>query len=363
MCVRGDAAGACNLDLIASAREAADSLLDEVFDFGAIAKARMNLNTPAGFDRAVAVLGSGLRRLAAQTERDAVAEALRALDVDWPNTTATQRRDLVSRAFERAGRVLAPIPTRIGEKLDKVAPDVWRAGRRSAARQGLDISTSFGEADRVAARATRKSSVLFVSDEMGRRASQFSDEARRIVSEGMEAGLGRGEIKERLAQAAGSTISRSATYWEVVAGAFVSRGHTWSQMLGYQEAGIERYQIESVLDERTTNICRFLHGKVFSVQSGMRGLRDGDALEEPEKIKQHTPWVREGRDGAGRHHLFVDKGGGRKVRLATIERSAVGRADDTGRFSRAMGSKQLATTGVGFPPYHGLCRTTTVPVF
>ena len=69
---------------------------------------------------------------------------------------------------------------------------------------------------------------------------------------------------------------------------------------------------------------------------------------------------REGREG-GERILFVEGEGGRQ-RLATIERAGRG-DDDVGEFSGQSSEKELVDAGVGFPPYHGLCRSTTIPVF
>lgn len=63
----------------------------------------------------------------------------------------------------------------------------------------------------------------------------------------------------------------------------------------------------------------------------------------------------------GRTRLYVD-GGGSRTDLAEVTRSAMGTRDDRGD-SRALASESaLNEVGIGFPPYHGLCRTTTLAV-
>jgi hypothetical protein len=58
--------------------------------------------------------------------------------------------------------------------------------------------------------------------------------------------------------------------------------------------------------------------------------------------------------------LFVERGGLRTP-LVEVTRSGVGTVDDQGEHGRAVSNRELMDLGVGFPPYHGLCRTTTVP--
>nr|WP_237078802.1 hypothetical protein [Myxococcus xanthus] len=123
-------------------------------------------------------------------------------------------------------------------------------------------------------------------------------------------------------------------------------------MSSYAEAGVRRYRIEAVLDEATTQVCRFLHGKAFSVGEALQRFERLESLSQPEDLKQELP-------GGGRALLYVNRGG-QETRLAEVLRSAVGTRDDVGEFRSLVSDRQLAEVGVGFPPYHGLCRTTTL---
>lgn len=109
-----------------------------------------------------------------------------------------------------------------------------------------------------------------------------------------------------------------------------------------------------MLDERTSNICRFLHGRVFAVRDALHSFEAADKLRNPEAIKSLNPWPRE--DGAG---LYIMRDG-RRIDIAAITRSGVGAWDDLGEFKAHQSNAGLAELGLGFPPYHGLCRTTTM---
>ena len=45
-----------------------------------------------------------------------------------------------------------------------------------------------------------------------------------------------------------------------------------------------------------------------------------------------------------------------------MTRSAFGTRDDRGDFRALASDGALREVGIGFPPYHGLCRTTTLAV-
>jgi SPP1 gp7 family putative phage head morphogenesis protein len=358
--VCGTSDSADRLALIAEARAAADDLLEEVLR-APIGKA-LDLGSARGFDRAVALLASRLRRAAGSSDADAVRASLDVLDVDWQRTTASQRRRLINDALVAARRATAVVPARIETPLGDAAEDVVRATRSHSRRsQRLAIAARTSALDRRVADHIVSSQGNFVRDELGRRVDAFADSARRFVARAVEEGLGRKAIAEDLERVARAAfIDRSRFYWETVAGSFIARGRSFAQVSAYAEARVERYRILAILDEATTDQCRWLHGKVFSVAQALGHFERVEALEDPEAIKDATPWVRQALDpDSGRSVLFVTTGGRRRP-LAEVTRSALGTKDDAGEFRALASDQRLGELGIGFPPYHGLCRTTTL---
>jgi SPP1 gp7 family putative phage head morphogenesis protein len=345
------------LDTVHGARIAADELLG-VYLRLPLEKA-ISLGTPRDFDRAVALLAAQLRRAVGRSEVDAVREAMRVLDVDWGGTTAAERKRLVAAAMEAAGRATAIIPTRIQAPLGDTAEAVVTATRRDGRRrQGLAIGADLNGIDRRSIQHVVRSQGNFVRDEYGRRLDAFGEKARSVVAQGLERGLGRADIAAGLERAArAALVERAPFYWEVVASSFIGRGRSFAQMSSYAEAGIERYVVEALLDERTTHICRYLHGKTFSVSDALERFERVEQLERPEDLKRATPWVREHRDrDTGRLRLYVPSPTGR-IELAEVTRSGRGTRDDRGEFVSLAADDVLRDVGIGFPPYHGLCRT------
>ncbi|WP_228565589.1 Hint domain-containing protein [Myxococcus sp. AB036A] len=244
-------APADSLLLLHEARAVADILLGDVLRLP-VAKA-LDVGTAEGMDRAVALLAARLRRAVGRADVDAMREAVAVLDVDWRTTTAVQRRRLVAQALEAAGRRTAVIPSRIQAPLGDAAEEVVASTRSHARReQGLTLATRFNAMDRRMAQHIVRTQGNFVRDEYGRRLDAFGEEARRLVAEGLEAGLGRSDIAESLERAArGALIERAPFYWEVVASHFIGQGRSFAQVSSYAEAGIRRYRIEAVLDEHT----------------------------------------------------------------------------------------------------------------
>lgn len=336
------------------ARVFADELLEQVLRLP-VGKA-MDLGSPHGFDRASTLLAARLRRSAAPAEVDALREAVAVLDVDWGRTTAAQRRRLVAESLVAAGRSTSLIPQRIQAPLGEAATAVINATRTHSRQvQELAIGARFNALDQRVARHIVNAQGLFVRDEYGRRLDVFGREARRVVASGLERGLGRVDIAGELEAAArAAVIDRAPFYWEVVASAFVGQGRSFAQVSSYAEAGVQRYRIEAVLDERTTHICRFLHGKTFAVAEALRRFELAERLERPEDIKRLLPWVRERFDG---DQLTLHGAG---VSIAEVTRSAVGNLDDVGEFRPHVSDERLGDIGLGLPPFHGLCRSSTM---
>ena len=285
----------CTDETLSSIR-AARALLDQVFSQVLVSKA-LKLHTRAGFDRAVAALS---RRLLSSTHEDelkALKAAVDTLDVDWHSSSAAQRRQLIRQSMSAAGRHTAAIPSRIKTHLGEAANEVIAATRAHGRAQGLAIGVDFNAMDRRVAQHLVKSNLNFVTDEYGRRLQGLSTEAQGLVAEGVEQGLGQKEIAASLRKLAeGFIVGRSAAYWDVVAASFIANGRSFAQLSSYAEAKIEHYQIEAVLDERTTETCRFLHGKTFSVSAGLERFEHLETIENPDALKAARPWVREGID-------------------------------------------------------------------
>lgn len=108
-------------------------------------------------------------------------------------------------------------------------------------------------------------------------------------------------------------------------------------------------------------ICRLMHGKTFEVGAAVRRHLDVEGASDPEAIKELMPFVGHGRDDNGEFLYY--KQGDKRMRVANVDDSGIGRRDDTGKFSRVMSDKQLARSGILVPPFHGRCRTLVIPVF
>jgi hypothetical protein len=201
---------------------------------------------------------------------------------------------------------------------------------------------------------------FFVRDQYGRIAPGLAAQARPIVDRGIRDGLGRAAIGRELRGSIAGGL-RMRGYWDVVAANAVNRARSYAQGATFRAAGITAYQIEAVLDEATTETCRFLHGKIMPLAPAMARqeaiLRDPN----PEAALWQAPMVREGGGPEG-DEIFSEFPDGERVVIARVDEPGIG-TQAAGSYRDGLAGPQLVSSAaVGLPPYHHACRTTVVPV-
>lgn len=344
--------------LYSAAIDAADELLRDVYQLD-VAKALDPLDR-RDFLVIVERLGRALTGVSREAEAAALRKALATLDVDWPSLSS-RAGDEVLRAARHAVAGLADhVLPRVEQVFEVEAKNVIERTRHSAVRQfKLDIAADTTRTDARIATFVRTSEAHFIRDEYGRRCDELGQRARDIVAAGLEQGLGRDDIAADLAAQLAPVISRGKPYWDIVATSFANRGRTYTQLAAFDEADVEQYRFEAVLDQVTSEVCRFMHGREFSVERARQRFEEVEEAGDPEAVTSLQPWMRIGADDAGNQVLYYERAGRRRM-VARVDEPSVGASDRVGRYSSALSTDQLEAAGVTVPPLHGRCRSTIV---
>lgn len=323
--------------------------------------------TRAGFALTVEELTADLLGASSPAERRAADRAIDELERDWPNLSPAEAELAILGIVglvEAIGTDAAFI-TEAATTLEAAAMSVTGASLVSG---GPGISTVLSLPDRALARRIGRDGLTFVTNEYRHRGVMWSRDARRIISRDARQGLGRVDIGRNLHAALRERVSgRSEWYYRVVASASTSRARSFGQMRGYQSAGYAEYMWEAMMDARTCEVCRFLHGQTFPVADTVarfeRALRNPD----PEAGINEMPWYRvvggettpEGFRMGG--SIFVaPRGQGPTTLVADVRTSGVGQNDVRG--THRVHTPVRQSGGSPVPPAHGLCRCTTTPV-
>ena len=275
----------------------------------------------------------GAMQLIKRDKYDNIADELsNALLDDWDKETQGALNDLIADIRTRDGEVdtdvldqqINALALRLGPKFaNKVAAPLFE-GHLAAFEGGqrdvnFSATVKFNQVDEKAIRALDEHNIYWVRNSFNR---VLQDDIKKVTDKVIREGLdyrAAGELFER--EFAEQFQQHGTNYWRGFANNVVTRSREIGHINAYEKAGVTEYQVRAVLDHRTTQICRELHGRIFSVS---RGIETRDALIEadnPEQVLEIVPW----------------------------------RKPD----SVASVPTQELPGGLEFPPYHFRCRTRT----
>lgn len=327
---------------------------------------RMGLNkalNPLKYNDYLTIVGrlaKALEGATAKEEGNAMQAALNRLDVDWPKLNEEQ----IDRVIDAARGALRfrdeAYPELVGV-LNTHGKRIITSTREAAkSRYGLRIPTDFNRIDANVLKSASTMQANFVRDAAGRRQDVFDQQARKIVSDGLEAGLGRVDISSALNDALGSVLGQTPSYYDVIASAHAGRARSYSHLSSLELGGVDEFEFIAVLDEVTSSVCRFMHGKRFQVRGSLQKYTSAASLDEPEDIKDHQPWLQVGTNDKGDQELYYKLSDGTRNVVAGVNDSGEGRRDDQGSFNSLMSDSELQSAGMSTPPLHGRCRSTIV---
>ncbi len=150
-----------------------------------------------------------------------------------------------------------------------------------------------------------------------------------ILEDYFTEGMTREGLTQRFAEDFAGLTERSRVYWEMLADHTATKTREIGRVTGYERAGITRVQVRAHLDDRTTRICRHMHGRIIEV-SKLRAQADAylEAASKRNEPAARAAWTMHGADAD----------------LSAIPTSKLDK-------------------GTANPPYHFRCRTITVAYF
>lgn len=304
-------------------------------------------------------LAKALRAAVSGEEGRALKAAIESLDVDWPEMSEAARDRVIAAARAEVAGLSTVVPEMIDPVLASSGLNIVKATRtNSVDRFSLSIEAAVRPADTTASDLLRASQMVYVKDQYGARSDAFDALAKKIVGDGLEQGLGREDISAELAKRLGEQqVQRSKDYWNLISTDFANKARTTTQLGAFGEAGIVRFRFDAILDQATSDICRLLHGRVFSVEKAIARTQAALDLTDPEEIRNVRPWVQTGTNADGDDILYYERSGHRHT-VAVVEASGVGRVDAIGTYADALSSRAMEAAGITVPPLHGHCRST-----
>lgn len=328
--------------------------------------AKIDPTNPREFDKLVAALRTQLQRHGVGAAKDMIDLVRDDIFARWDQDPEAKIRRLSNGLNRAARKAFGNSWTGIRGSIEATVEETHANTKRETVQKyNLAVGASLHSTDRAAIGRAVAAQAHFVRDFEGRIATGASARARETISRELRHGTGwreLGGILER--DLRGYSLGQSRSYFNVVSSAVVARSRSYSQLATFRSAGFTMYIVSAVLDEKTTEICRYLDGKVLEVERGLSAFDSVDGLSNPSDVKFEQPWLRERkiRSGpdAGKGGIFIPQRDGSQLRAAVIDKPAFGTRDQVGSY-RGMNANQLADASIGSPPYHGHCRSTVVP--
>jgi len=290
--------------------------------------------------------------------------------IDWGNLTETQLE-------ARLARIAAILPDRsamsagvadLSAYLKREGREVFEATKGGFSnRYNISLEASFNLQDERALANIVDQQAFFVRNSYGLRSEWMSSRARTMVQQGLAEGLSSSAIAQEMRVAIpGSYEARMRGYYDVVSHHFVARAQERGALSLYMDAGVTRVRLVAVQDERTTEWCRSHDGAIIDVRREAAKQNRIDQLANPEDVRYESPWISErlerdaGGIPTGRSVMGAFKAPGQFVPLRYVERPGAGTLSP-GRYSPVpgVGQDKIESIGIGFPPYHGRCRSWT----
>jgi len=281
---------------------------------------RMLLKAENPFDAMLESLKRAYTRAWMNGMTEAVAAALdRLRDLGGGNFTATDADAILKTLETHMG------PTAMQAALNgpilKLTEPLWKLG----AIEGAGMDVVFNLADMDALAVVERGNLFWVGQHWN---SYTYERFNRILTDYFTTGLTREGLVQRFAEDFASFTEKGRTYWEIMADHAATKTREIGRVTGYEKAGVEYVEVRAHLDDRTTRICRHMHGRVISVKE-LRTQADAylKAIENMNPAAAKKAWP-----------LLGEK--------------------ETDAYINGQSNKVL-----GGPPYHFRCRTITVTRF
>lgn len=184
---------------------------------------------------------------------------------------------------------------------------------------GLDLG--FGKPDKAALEILSQGNLYWVGNSWNTYTQQLLDNALRDY---FDVGMTRQQLTSRFAEDFAGLTDRGRHYWELMADHAATKTREMGRVSGYEQGGFEYVQVRAQMDERTTPICKSMHGKIIAV-TRLREQTDEylDAISRRDMEAAKRSWVMHKEDWSG----------------------------------------EGLPAGTASPPYHFRCRTITVAYF
>ena len=266
--------------------------------------------------------------------------------VDWADASKTQIKTAIKTMNSFLPATTPKVMKKVKVLIKENGGEIYKSTKKAMKKDfSLDIKTSLNLADKKAIEAISTFGEKYIPKSFKKQSAHLTGVVVKNVEYGLTKGFSSGEIASNIYKELGEKIPiRRNTWIKLAAHAAVARSRSRSQIRSYVEAEIEETKVDAVMDEATTETCAFLDGKTISVSvvdKQWTALEEGDG-----DFEDVFPWLTQSKKG---DNITISVNG--KAIASGISGAVT--------FNKGFNMGKIQALGVGMPPYHGKCRSTT----
>ncbi len=193
-----------------------------------------------------------------------------------------------------SGKIDSILSTELGKNLEELASEpvmelgqqIYKSGIQEVSKN-LNMKLAFNVPDREAADILSSHNLFFIKDYYD---SQLSQGINSILKDYVTGGKTIKEVSEDFYKKYNDATEKGQAYFEGLAEHTASRSRELGKITGFEKAGIEYYEVRAIIDDRTSDICLSMNGRIFSVLDGINFRDSILSMDNPEDIKSVAPW-------------------------------------------------------------------------
>lgn len=226
-------------------------------------------------------------------------------------------------ALDAVNKYIAAMPEDAAASLKPglyaVTKEIWTAGFSLVSLETGGVAMAFNLKDLDAIAMTGRHNLFWVKqhyDEI------TGEKLNSLLKDMFETGYTREELAKKIKETFQPIIKEEQRYFEGLADHIASKTKEMGRISGYERRGIKYVKVKAILDSKTSQICRSMHGRIISVES-LAAQRDAIlSASSKDELKAAQKWLPD-----------------------------------------FQGKTKDMPAGLAGPPYHYRCRTTTAAYF
>lgn len=234
---------------------------------------------------------------AKKTQEDEIEAAIDAYlrDVNQLNKSESEKivSDLlvyITQNFDKIDKetLLSIVETKIkslGYTLDTAALEILHEKSAAAAAAEVGASFVFDKTDAQVLESMHRALTWMKEDGT----VNTQDRLKEIIGAAMEGDISINDLGETLREEFAGVIDESARYFEGVSDHVIRQSQSVTRAYQFEKAGIEQVKVVAVLDNRTSAICRSMHGRIIpmeAVKSQADAITRAESIDEKKKASR-----------------------------------------------------------------------------